>query len=233
MELGSSASGKCAFSSASLLGNMTENSLLRLRSLWHVTEYPAGKLIVNAEDETDDVCFLLEGDARAAVYTFAGKEVSFLKLQAGDCFGEFSAIDAAPRSASVVALTPCRAAHVSAAQLREALLSDPELSFTFLTMLVQKLRALSKRVEDFSALRADQRIRQEIVRIARLRDPEDDRGLIEEMPNQSELAAFLFTNRESVAREISKLRKEGLAIREGKGLVIPSLERLELSYDCI
>jgi hypothetical protein len=45
-------------------------------------------------------------------------------------------------------------------------------------------------------------------------------------PTQSEIAAFVFTNREAVAREIGKMKRLKLIERRGRGLHVPSVERI-------
>ena len=54
-------------------------------------------------DESDDVYFVIEGRVRVAVYSRGGREVSFRDLGEGEFFGEFAALDPAPRSANVIA----------------------------------------------------------------------------------------------------------------------------------
>ena len=52
-------------------------------------------------------------------------------------------------------------------------------------------------------------------------------GRIEPVPTQQELATFISSQRESVGREMSKLKKQGLIEREGKTLNILNLQGLE------
>ena len=50
--------------------------------------------------------------------------------------------------------------------------------------------------------------------------------LIERPPTQSELAAVVFSSRESVAREMGRMRKAGVLLRVKRSLHVPSVERL-------
>ena len=67
--------------------------------------YRAGEIVVDYEDESSDVYFIISGEVRILIRTLAGKEVIPGETKAGQLFGELSAIDGAKRSANVTALT--------------------------------------------------------------------------------------------------------------------------------
>ena len=66
--------------------------------------YAKGERIFDRSDTSDDVYFIVEGKVRAVDHTKSGQEVAFIEFGTGDLFGEFSAISAEPRSATVYAL---------------------------------------------------------------------------------------------------------------------------------
>ncbi len=214
------------YSPETILGQVDRSTLDHLKVLWTESRYRSGQMILDAEDGSSDVLFLLEGSVRVANFSAKGREVSFTTLDEGNCFGEFAVIDGSPRSASVVALTDCKVARVSDAQFRDLLANHSDMSFSLMRSLVLKLRELTRRVSDFNALKADDRIRAELVRLCEAHKRSDGSVVIEKPPTQSELAAFVFTNREAVAREIGRLKKLGLLSRQGRGLVVPDLSAL-------
>jgi CRP-like cAMP-binding protein len=210
-----------------LLGRIEQRTWAGLNRAWSSSDYENGQVILAAEEKTSDVCFLLQGSARATVFTESGREVSFVLLTRGDCFGEFSAIDEAPRSASVVATGTCTAARLSARAFREQLRSNADLSFALSAVLVGKLRHLSQRISDFNALSADERVRKEVWNLAVSNRNGNDTATLDHPPTQTDLAAFVFTNREGVAREMGRMKRAGVLERHGRGLYFPSLARLE------
>ncbi len=216
-----------AFPEDSLLGQVPRRTIEVLTERWSVTEYTKGQMIMGSEDTTSDICFLLTGSARVAVFTESGRQVSFLHLLKGDCFGEFSAIDGAPRSASIEAQSTCIAARMSSAQFRNVLQEAPELSLALLESLVGKLRDLTHKVSDFNTLNADDRIRGEILAIAKKHADGRDSFVVERPPTQLEIASQIFSNRETVAREMGRMRNLGLIARDGRSLAIRSLKQLE------
>ncbi len=210
-----------------LLGDIDAATRTALEGIWTVNQYRAGQVILGAEETTLDVLFLLEGGVRVANFSDKGREVSFSSIDEGDCFGEFAVIDGAPRSASVVALGDCRVARLSDMQFLQLLHDHPDMCLSLMRNLVEKLRELTRRVSDFTALRADDRIRQEVVRLFQGAIKDDGSAKLDKPPTQSELAALVFTNREAVAREIGRMKKAGLVERHGRGLFTQSVDALE------
>ena len=215
------------FPEGSLLGQVGPVTRKELSAAWTEHRYVPGKLILDAEEETNDVIILLEGSVRVASFSAKGREVSFSTLTEGSCFGEFSVIDNAPRSASVMALTDCKVGRVNDGQFRKLLETHGDMSLALMQNLVAKLRELTRRVNDFTALKADDRIRLEMIRMAKSSIQGDDQALITDSPTQADLAAFVFTNREAVAREVGRMKKLKLIERRGRGLFVPSVSALE------
>jgi CRP-like cAMP-binding protein len=136
---------------AALLKGLSTDSLKRVEQNCSWRRYEPGEPIVEYLDRSDDVFFLVSGEARVIVYSLAGKVVSFHDLGAGDMFGELPAIDGRPRSASVEARTSCLVSSMKAATFQELLQAEPLVLQAVLRQLVGTIRRLSTRVYEFSA----------------------------------------------------------------------------------
>lgn len=200
-----------------------------LQELWRTQKVKAGSLIFAAEDMAKGVGFVLSGGARALVFTADGKPITFVEFSPGDCFGEFGAVDGNVRSASVVATRDSEIAKVTSEQFRSLILYQPQFAFSVVRLLVGKLRGISQRLEEVSALRIDQRVRLELVRLARKHMTGPDAAEVLAPPTQADLASKVLANREGVAAEMGKLRAAGLILRRGRALVVPSISKLEAS----
>ena len=80
------------FPPKSFLGQINQDSWDLLSSRWRTQLYKSGQFLINADDNNRDVFFVLRGSAKATIYTDSGREVSFISVGTGDCFGEFSAV---------------------------------------------------------------------------------------------------------------------------------------------
>lgn len=210
-----------------LLGQVTDSTKSALKSVWTEKMYDSSQLIIDAEDSGKDVLFLLQGSARVANISAKGREVSFSDIEEGDCFGEFAVLDGEARSASVMAVDEARVALVPHQHFLTLLARHPDLSMAVMRRLVEKLRDLTRRVSEFTALKADDRIRLEILRLFRAGEAKDGSALLQSPPTQAELAAFVFTNREAVAREIGRMKRKKLIERRGRALYTPSVDMVE------
>jgi CRP/FNR family cyclic AMP-dependent transcriptional regulator len=188
--------------------------------------YAKGQEIIARSEELTDVFILVSGMARVLVFSAHGKAVGFRRVNPGDLFGEFAAIDGDRRSASVEAVTNCSVLCISSTFFNELMADDPAFMSAVLAHLVGMLRALTARIVEFSTLAVKNRIHSELLRMAR--DCRDDSGahLISPAPTHSEIAQRISTHREAVSREISRLKQLGIIERRGRVLAVKDFERL-------
>ena len=134
-----------------LLAGLSPAGLKDIEQRCSWRRYEPGEPIVEYLDRSDDVFFLVDGEARVIIYSLTGKVVSFHDLSPGDMFGEYPAIDGRPRSASVEARTSCLVALMPASAFLDLVQSEPKVSQALLKQLVATIRRLSTRVYEFSA----------------------------------------------------------------------------------
>jgi CRP-like cAMP-binding protein len=197
---------------------------IQRRCAWR--RYLPGEPIVDYLDASDDVFFIVEGDARVTIYSAAGKAVSFRELGAGDVLGEYPAIDRGPRSASVEARTSCLVASMPAPTFREILQTEPLVAQALLAQLVTKIRALTTRVYEFSTLAVNNRIQAELLRLAHLAPREGKGARIDPAPTHGDIASRISTHREAVTRELNHLARVGVIERKGGALLVKDVDRL-------
>lgn len=70
-----------------LLKGLSPTSLDRAQQNCRWRRYEPGEPIVEYLDRSDDVFFLLSGEAHVIIYSLSGKVVSFHELGPGDMFG--------------------------------------------------------------------------------------------------------------------------------------------------
>ena len=91
--------------------------------------------------------------------------------------------------------------------------------------LARIIRQTDERITELSVLSAMQRIYREIHRLAR---PLPGGGVgISPLPTQEQLAAVVGTTRETVARALGQLARDGIVLRRGRELLIRQPALLE------
>ncbi|MDH3235570.1 MAG: Crp/Fnr family transcriptional regulator [Alphaproteobacteria bacterium] len=198
---------------------------LDARCVWR--NYAPGQQILHHRDQSRDVFLIASGTVRVATHAVSGRELNYRDIGTGEIFGEFAAIDGQPRSAGVVALSTCRIGMISANDFWSILRSHAEVAEAMLKHLTKLVRLYSERLLEFATLPISLRLRIELIRLARLGSREGISAIIEPSPTHIELASRIGTHRESVTRELTQLRREGLVESERKRIVICDIDRFE------
>ena len=132
-----------------IFGALREETLQFLLGLASTVSVAPGEFFFREDDEANSLFVLEEGNA-AVVKNWGGQQYVLAHLAKGDCFGEMSVMDLRHRSASVVALEPCRALELSSANLLAVYRKDIE-QFTLIQMNMG--REVSRRLRE-----ADERL---------------------------------------------------------------------------
>src|SRR5918999_5853484 len=98
-------------------------AMFEARSHWR--RFEPDEILVDFDDLSTDVYFLLSGEVRILIRTPSGKEVIFGEMRGGQFFGELAAIDGVKRSANVTALTRGEVGIMPAQVFRELIFSAP------------------------------------------------------------------------------------------------------------
>lgn len=209
-----------------ILKGLTDEARVRIEQSCSWKTWESGNVIVHFEDNTRDVYFLVDGRARVIVYSPEGKIISFRHVGPGDMFGEFAAIDDAPRSASVEAIDNCLVACTTSAGFWNIMRSHPSVMEAVLRHAVAMMRSLTSRIVEYSTHAVDHRVRAELLRLAKDGTVQGSEVIISPVPTHAEIASRISTHREAVAREWARLARTGVIERRGSRLAVKDIERL-------
>ena len=182
--------------------------------------------IVEYQDTSSDVFFIVSGIVRVKLQSVSGREVLLREIGAGEFFGELAAIDNRPRSAGIVAVTDVIVARMPAPVFRGAVHVHPDVCDQLLALLAGQIRMLANRVNEFTTLDARYRIYAELLRLARPEAGKPKRAVISPPPVHAEIAARVSSRREAVVRELKALERSGLVERRRGALVLTDTARL-------
>jgi CRP-like cAMP-binding protein len=212
------------------LGCLGEAALRDVEKRCRWRRYRPGAQILDKDSSDSDVYFVVDGSVQIVNYSLTGREIAFARLAAGNFFGELSAIDGAPRSASVVADKESLLAAMPASLFTRLVVSEPEMVQHLLLRLAGIIRSCDERIMDLSTLGAVQRVYLELMRLAEESRPDGETGddwRISPLPTHKAIAGLASTTRETVARSMSQLVSGGIIERKGKTIVIRDFDRLE------
>ena len=207
----------------------SEADALARRCTWR--SYDANELVIDFEDESSDVRFVLSGRLRVILRIAAGREMILAEIADGSHFGEIAAIDGNPRSANVTALTPARVCIMPQSVFHEMLAAHPDVNMALLRELAQRVRALNTRLSEHSFLQTRHRLYCELLRLSRPRAIDPTQRAVSPPPVQKDLAARIGSRREVVSREIAKLKRAGIVEVTTGALVLKNVARLNALID--
>ncbi len=187
--------------------------------------FARGVEVVPYKGEGDDVFFIASGRVRVTIFSFAGKEISYQELGPGEMFGELSAIDQMPRTANVISLEKTNIGKMSRYDFLDLIHRYPDVATAALKRLTAMVRFLVDRVFQYGALDVKERVRMEVLRLAR-ENAREDVATIADFPTHREIANRVITHREAVTRELNELSRMGLIEQNQRVLTVTSIDWL-------
>lgn len=191
-------------------------------------KYQPHDAIIERAAQSHEVHFITSGRVRVVDHTASGKEVSFEDIDAGGLIGEMAAIDGGERSASVIAVQPTVTGALDQRNFLNILADHPDVALAMMQRLTRIVRQSGERIMELSTLGAHNRVHAEMLRLARRASGEEaTQARIYPIPVHADIASRVSTTRETVARVLSDLSKQGLVRRDGHALVIADIPALE------
>lgn len=203
----------------------------RFDRLCNWRRFDDGELVVDFEDDSSDVYFIIAGEVRILIRTQAGKEIILGESRAGQFFGEMTAIDGAKRSANVTALTKSELCIMPAPVFRDVIFSSNTTCDKILRLLTGRVRELNARLTEHSIFDLKHRLYAELLRMAHPRAGKMAERAVTPPPFHHVLAARIGCRREQVTRELSAMAQEGLIEKTRGALVLVKPQVLQARLD--
>lgn len=207
-----------------LLQSLTDAERRSIADRCRWRRFGAGEQILDLDDATNDVLFIIDGEVRVVNYAVNGRETAYAVVSAGGHVGEIAAIDGRTRSASVVALSACTIAVLPAELFNELVESHAAIASSLLRRLTEIIRNANERIAELSTVGAVQRVYREILRLS---EPAPaGAAIVQALPTQQDLASKVGATRETVARALGQLVSAGVVERRGRTMLIKDRDML-------
>ncbi len=126
-------------------------------------------------------------------YALSGRGATFNDLDAGQHFGEISAIDNELRAARIMALTKCSVAIMFQGQFLNLLGKEPQIALQLMRELISMVRASTIPIMDLSTLAANNRVQADLLRLAKTEVDDDGRAVISPIPVYTDITCRVNT----------------------------------------
>ncbi len=204
-----------------LFAHLSNNELEALANDFTVRRFQQGEAIFFEGDSSQALYLIEAGRVRIYVQDENGQETSVIFFSAGDIFGELSAIDGMPRSASARATEETVVYTLNREQLRAHLLASPQLAYNFMQALAVRVRYSTLQVGNLSLHDVPSRLARKLLELAQGNGRVEANGVRIDMPlTQSDLASLIGATRESTNKALGIFKRRGVIRMEQTHITI-------------
>ena len=187
-----------------------------------------GDVLFRKGDEGQALYLIIQGKIKISVTSRLGDEVILAIMSDGDFFGEMALLDGLPRSADAVANEDTNLLVLRRTDFLSFIMHNETAAMSILFALSHRLRKADDFLADTCFLNIGSRLAKKLLELGETHgQQEGDTTQIKLILTQSELASMVGATRESINKELRKLRDKGLVTKQGRMLQIHNLERLK------
>lgn len=209
-----------------LFAGLSPAQLAKVAQQVRTLGFERGEIVIEHQSEGRDVFLLIEGQLMVNRYAASGLEIGYRRIRPPAYFGELAVFDKAPRSVNIVALAPARVGNIPGAAFLTLLDAMPDLARTLLADMAGRVRDLSNRLFESTAVSVPGRVEAELLRMCVAAGIGEDGGVIDNMPTHAELATLVGGQRETVTRALNRLAELDIVAKQGRSLVIRDFDAL-------
>ena len=131
-----------------MFADLGADELQRISGLCHTQQLGVGEVLFQKGDSGDALYGIRRGQVRIETGTAAGGQLTLNFLGSGDLFGEIAALDGQPRTAGATAEEPTELFVLRREDFLGFLEREPRIAVKFITLLCQRVRWISERMEE-------------------------------------------------------------------------------------
>ncbi|MFJ6589129.1 Crp/Fnr family transcriptional regulator [Streptomyces griseoviridis] len=196
--------------------------------------YGAGDVLIHEGDHVQELVILHDGLVKVTGRLDPDR-VSLMDIRiGGDVVGEVAALGVGPRSATVIACRSMATTVVQRAELESFLLAHPETSLALNRLLCERLCRADRLRLELGGYPVSVRLARVLLELAEShgrpgsehRPQDENKRRIDVNLSQSELAALTASKKDTVHKELARLRKAGIITTGGSQTFVRDMTRL-------
>ena len=209
--------------SISLCENMTDEDIKAIAEHCRIKSYKKKNVIFLESDPGNMLYLICSGRVKITKLNEEGNEVILTILGDGDFFGEMSLLDDQDRNANAIAMDDVELLTVTKNEFVNLIRNNPTLSLNLLKTFAIRLRVTDTRMKSFFLDDAQKKVIITLYNLAENMGVAEGKDIIiEEVPNQTDLANLTGISRETLSRIINKFEINNIIERRNKNIRILS-----------
>ncbi len=213
----------------SLLGALPNAARDRLLQRGSLVRYPGpSKILFREGDKSSFVVLVLRGVVKVTASVPGGGPDALLAIRMrGDAVGEFAAIDALPRSATVTTCGTITARVIKSDDFVDCIRHDPDISHAVSSAIAAKMRVAIARRVDFSGSDVSTRVARVLLQLVEVYGhTESNQAVLKPPLTQPEIASLAVASQPAVHRVLRGLRERGIVSTGYRSIAVTDLGRL-------
>lgn len=207
--------------------SLEEESLRRLAELCRSRAFKRGEVIFHEGDPGNALYLIESGQVKIVLISDEGEETILNVQGPEECLGELALIDAAPRSATAVALERVQVLALYRDDFLALLSRHPPVALAVMSGLAGMIRRLSSQVQDLMLLDARGRVAKKLLDLAEQHGRVTPGGVrIDLRLTQQELAQMVGLTRVSVNQHLAWFHERGILVTDREGITLLKPEEL-------
>jgi len=183
-----------------MFSHLTPQQRRQIEQIGIIRHYHEGEIVFYEGDESRYFHFLLEGEVSIFKTTASTETILIHRFHAPSLIAEAATLKHIPYPASCEALHPSIILKISGEPFLQLLQHDPSLSIALISSLTQKIAALERSLQRYSAPNA-------MAKVARL--IREDRNVFQRLKGV-DIARLIGITPETLSRTVKKLKSEGV-----------------------
>lgn len=195
-----------------------------------VRSYKKGQILIHADDSPECVFSLVSGKVKQYFLTYRGEEAVINVYKPPAFFPMSYAINLTPNEYFYEADSDLELRKVPFDDVIKFVKDNPDVLYDLMSRLYLGTDGLLRRMSHLMSGTAKGRVLNELIIECR-RFGEKEHGGYTLSLNESDIGARAGLSRETVSREMSKLKSDGLLSVVNKQISVPDIKKLELALD--
>jgi CRP/FNR family transcriptional regulator, cyclic AMP receptor protein len=204
------------------------NKIETFFSQYALQKYKKGQILIHAGDEPSCIFHLMEGKVKQYDLSYRGDEVILNIFKPPAFFPMSYAVNKTPNTYFYEADSDLELRKAPIEEVVKFIKSNPDILYDLLSRVYRGADGLIGRMAHLMASTAKSRIMYELIIECRRFGHPDNQGCVVNL-NESDIGARAGLSRETVSRELQKLKADGLIVISSKHVTVPDLEKLEVS----
>ncbi|HZP80275.1 MAG TPA: Crp/Fnr family transcriptional regulator [Chthonomonadaceae bacterium] len=191
-------------------------------------KYPANEALFHEGDPGYTLFVIVSGVVSIQKVTSNGETVHLASRGPGEAFGELAIIDGKPRMADAVTAVPTELLMLDRDAFVQCIQTSPQIAFAVMSYLADRIREAGVQMESRQVLDVRGRLAERLLELAAAsgREGADGEVRITARVTQQDLAEQIGTTRETINRELARMKAVQAIRMEGRSIILTNRKKL-------